>query len=74
MRFEVYCDETLPDLFDGPNDRRARYLMIGSLWLASRNSSGCQRKDHCIAPPSRRVGRDEVDQNFALQNRLSMRS
>jgi len=34
MRFEVYCDESMPDLFTSRN-RRGRYLMIGSLWLPS---------------------------------------
>lgn len=32
MRFEVYCDETLPDLFTSAAPQ-GRYLMIGSLWL-----------------------------------------
>lgn len=32
MKFEVYCDEALPDLFTSAKPR-ARYLMIGSLWL-----------------------------------------
>ncbi len=32
MRFEVYCDEAHPDLFTSVNPR-ARFLMIGSLWL-----------------------------------------
>jgi len=32
MNFEVYCDETLPDLFTSAHPR-AQYLMIGSLWL-----------------------------------------
>jgi hypothetical protein len=32
MKFEVYCDEALPDLFTSEHPR-ARYLMIGSLWL-----------------------------------------
>lgn len=32
MRFEVYCDETLPDLFTSRTPQ-GRYLMIGSLWL-----------------------------------------
>ncbi|MEQ8639425.1 MAG: DUF3800 domain-containing protein [Alphaproteobacteria bacterium] len=32
MKFEVYCDEALPDLFTSQRPR-ARYLMIGSLWL-----------------------------------------
>lgn len=32
MDFEVYCDEALPDLFTSAKPR-AKYLMIGSLWL-----------------------------------------
>ncbi len=32
MKFEVCCDETLPDLFTSRHPQ-ARYLMIGSLWL-----------------------------------------
>lgn len=32
MKFEVYCDETRPDLFTSANPN-GRYLMIGSLWL-----------------------------------------
>lgn len=32
MKFEVYCDETLPDLFTSGHPD-ARFLMIGSLWL-----------------------------------------
>lgn len=34
MKFEVYCDETLPDLFTSANPN-GRFLMIGSLWLPS---------------------------------------
>lgn len=32
MKFEVYCDETLPDLFTSAHPD-SRFLMIGSLWL-----------------------------------------
>lgn len=32
MKFEVYCDEALPDLFTS-NKPRAKFLMIGALWL-----------------------------------------
>ncbi|WP_426314084.1 DUF3800 domain-containing protein [Methylobacterium fujisawaense] len=32
MKLEVYCDETLPDLFTSGHPQQ-RYLMIGSLWL-----------------------------------------
>lgn len=34
MKFEIYCDEAFPDLFTSRSPR-ARYLMIGSLWLPS---------------------------------------
>lgn len=33
MNFEVYCDESSPDVFTSKSDHHARYLMIGSLWL-----------------------------------------
>jgi len=32
MKFEVYCDEALPDLFTSKKPR-SRFLMIGDLWL-----------------------------------------
>lgn len=32
MKFEVYCDEAMPDLFTSKKPG-GRYLMIGSLWL-----------------------------------------
>jgi len=32
MKFEVYCDEAMPDLFTSQKPG-GRYLMIGSLWL-----------------------------------------
>lgn len=32
MKFEVYCDEAFPDLFTSAKPK-ARYLMIGGLWL-----------------------------------------
>lgn len=33
MKFEVYCDESSPDVFTSRSERRVRFLMIGSLWL-----------------------------------------
>lgn len=33
MQFEVYCDESHPDVFWSQSENRARYCMIGSLWL-----------------------------------------
>ena len=32
MKFEVYCDEALPDLFTSKKPR-SEYLMIGGLWI-----------------------------------------
>lgn len=32
MKFEVYCDEALPDLFTSKKPR-GQYMMIGALWL-----------------------------------------
>lgn len=34
MKFDVYCDEAQPDVFTSAAPR-AKYLMIGSLWLPS---------------------------------------
>ncbi|MBP7279297.1 MAG: DUF3800 domain-containing protein [Sedimentibacter sp.] len=33
MDFEIYCDESHPDCFGSKSDARAKYLLIGSLWL-----------------------------------------
>ena len=33
MKFEVYCDESRPDLFFNENKTAQQFLMIGSLWL-----------------------------------------
>ncbi len=35
MNFEVYCDESHPDVFWSQSNARARFLLIGGLWLAS---------------------------------------
>jgi hypothetical protein len=46
MKFEVYCDEALPDLFTSKNPR-CEYLMIGGLWIPSdlRNDVKSKIKD-----------------------------
>jgi len=33
MKFEIYCDESHPDAFTSKSSDRARFLLIGSLWL-----------------------------------------
>mgnify|MGYP006299414391 CR=1 FL=1 len=36
MTIDVYCDESYPDLFNSTNPK-ARYIVIGSLWLKQEN-------------------------------------
>lgn len=43
MQFEVYCDESIPDLFTSTS-RNARYLMIGSLWIPAKLRSEIKNK------------------------------
>lgn len=33
MKFEIYCDESHPDVFWSQSPERARYCLIGSLWM-----------------------------------------
>ena len=33
MKFEVYCDESHPDVFWSESKARARFLLIGGVWL-----------------------------------------
>ena len=33
MKFEIYCDEAMPDLFTSQNSGNRRYLMVGGLWV-----------------------------------------
>jgi len=33
MKFEIYCDESRPDLFTSKAQQKDRYLLIGGIWL-----------------------------------------
>ncbi len=33
MKFEIYCDESQPDVFWSKSPSRAKYLLIGGVWL-----------------------------------------
>lgn len=33
MKFEIYCDESHPDIFWSQSPKHARFCLIGSLWL-----------------------------------------
>lgn len=35
MKYEVYCDESNPDVFSSRSNNKAKFLMIGSLWLSA---------------------------------------
>jgi hypothetical protein len=39
MRFDVYCDESRPDLFTTATDRTNRLLVIGGIWLPTEQRS-----------------------------------
>lgn len=45
MKFEVYCDESRPDLF-ATRRSSSRYLVIGSLWLPSDRREGFKADLH----------------------------
>lgn len=45
MKFEVYCDESRPDLL-GSSNPQARFMVIGSLWLAADERNGFKEAVH----------------------------
>ena len=45
MRFEVYCDESRPDLLCSTKPP-ARFMVIGSLWLKTENRGSFKRRIH----------------------------
>ena len=55
MRFEIYCDESRPDLL-GSTYPNGKYMVIGSLWLAAesrqtfKNEINLLRNRHKIGP------------------------
>ncbi|TVQ53255.1 MAG: DUF3800 domain-containing protein [Phycisphaerales bacterium] len=45
MKFDVYCDESRPDLF-GSTKPTAQHLVIGSLWIPSQNREKFKQQLH----------------------------
>ena len=35
MDFEIYCDESRPELFASRNSVRGKYVLIGGLWIVA---------------------------------------
>ena len=47
MRFEVYCDESRPDLFASQNPP-AQFMVIGSLWLQTDSRGAIKEAIHAL--------------------------
>jgi len=47
MDFDVYCDESRPDVFSSQRNK-ARHLVIGSLWLPSEMREEVKQAIHCL--------------------------
>jgi len=47
MIFDVYCDESRPDLLSSKNPQ-AKYMLIGSLWLAHEKRDDFKKEIHAI--------------------------
>ena len=47
MRFEVYCDESRPDLLSSHNPQ-ANYMVLGSLWLREKDRNSYKREIHLL--------------------------
>lgn len=43
MKFDIYCDESHPDVFWSKTASRARFLLIGSLWLPTEERVGIKQ-------------------------------
>lgn len=47
MKFEVYCDESRPDLL-GSSKPHGQFMVIGSLWLAARDRQAFKTEIHAM--------------------------
>lgn len=47
MRFDVYCDESRPDLLSSKRPQ-ARYMLIGSLWMPTEYRDAFKRDIHAL--------------------------
>jgi hypothetical protein len=55
MKFEVYCDESRPDLL-GSTKSSAKYMIIGSLWLPSEKRGAFKEQIHGLRDKHRVAG------------------
>ncbi len=83
MEFEIYCDESRPELFFGPQTSSFRFVLIGSLWLPrearlqirhqikevrTRHSAWGELKWTKVSPSSVELYKDLVDVFFANES------
>lgn len=47
MKFDVYCDESRPDLFSSKNPK-AKYMVIGSVWLETSHRDQFKTEIHAL--------------------------
>ena len=48
MEFDVYCDESNPDVFTSHSEKKASFLMIGGLWLPTERRTEIKRQIRVI--------------------------
>lgn len=68
MHFDVYCDESYPDLFSSKNPQ-GRYMVIGSLWLETENREEYKQAIHEIRD-NHKMGRGEFKWKKISRSRL----
>lgn len=44
MKFDIYCDESHPDVFWSRSEARAKFLLIGGLWLPTESREAIKRQ------------------------------
>ncbi|MDD4309203.1 MAG: DUF3800 domain-containing protein [Candidatus Cloacimonetes bacterium] len=69
MRFDVYCDESYPDLFSSANPK-GRYMVIGGLWLSTENRGEFKKEIHALRD-KHLMGKGEFKWNKVSGSRYS---
>lgn len=69
MQFDVYCDESYPDLFSSKNPQ-GKYLVIGSLWLPAEKRAEYKTDIHALRD-IHKMGHGEFKWNKVSRSRFS---
>ena len=46
MKFEIYCDESQPDVFWSKSSHKAKYLLLGSVWIPAERKNEIKKSVH----------------------------